>query len=96
MRLIDADKLIKQLDDDIEITQRFLDRGLDKGNICFELIGQLNTLKSYRAIVEDKKTAYDVDKVLKKLKNEIEEIGLYEFIDADVVIEIVRKGGIDG
>ena len=69
MRLIDADKLIKQFDDDINITSEFAKKSIkyDDYRDFDKSFAILYMLKSYRAIVEDMKTAFDVDKVLKQL-----------------------------
>ena len=63
MRLIDADKLIKQLDDDIKITSEFVKKSIkyDDYRDFDKSFAVLYMLKSYRAIVEDMKTAFDVD-----------------------------------
>lgn len=115
--LISRSKLLRQLDYDIEITQRFIDKILPKVNNRLELedqlntlVSQLNTLQNYRAIVEDMKTVYDVDKVVEQLKEvqftaELEEYILAEtnvtelfetqVVQIDEAIEIVKAGGRD-
>ena len=105
-RLIDADKLIKQLDDDIKITSEFVKKSIkyDDYHDFDKSFAVLYMLKSYRAIVEDMPTAFDVDKVVSELEdkygcdscdfNEEECIHdkhcvIYEILD------IVKAGGID-
>ena len=62
-RLIDGDKLIKQLDDDIKITSEFVKKSIkyDDYHDFDKSFAVLYMLKSYRAIVEDMKTAFDVE-----------------------------------
>ena len=90
-RLIDADKLIEQLDDDIKITSEFVKKSIkyDDYRDFDKSFAVLYMLKSYRAIVEDMKTAFNVDKVVEQLEKEIKEnpyqseylAGLYKAID---------------
>lgn len=97
-RLIDADKLIKQLDDDIKITSEFVKKSIkyDDYRDFDKSFAVLYMLKSYRAIVEDMKTAFNVDKVVEQLEKEIKEnpyqseylAGLYK------AIEIVKAGEV--
>ena len=65
MRLIDADKLIEQLNDDIKITSEFVEKSIRNDNDCdfYKFSAILNAEKSYRAIVEDMKTAFDVEQL---------------------------------
>ena len=94
-KLIDADKLLKIIENDIQMTQSWLDRCKSIGEKV-SLTVQLNTIKSYQAIVEDMPTAYDVDKVVEQLEKEIKEnpyqseylAGLYK------AIEIVKAGEV--
>ena len=98
MRLVDADKLIEQLDDDIKITSEFVKKSIkyDDYHDFDKSFAVLYMLKSYRAIVEDMKTAYDIDKVVEQLEKEIKEnpyqseylAGLYK------AIEIVKAGEV--
>ena len=73
MRLIDADKLIKQLDDDINITSEFVKKSIkyDDYRDFDKSFAILYMLKSYRAIVEDMKTTFDVEKVVEQLEEQI-------------------------
>ena len=75
MKLIDADKLIKQLDDDINITSEFVKKSIkyDDYRDFDKSFAVLYMLKSYRAIVEDMKTAFDVEKVEKELEEQVDE-----------------------
>ena len=98
MRLIDADKILEQLDDDINITSEFAKKSIkyDDYRDFDKSFAILYMLKSYRAIVEDMKTAFDVDKVVEQLEKEIKEnpyqseylAGLYK------AIEIVKAGEV--
>ena len=103
-RLIDGDKLIKQLDDDIKITSEFAKKSIkyDDYRDFDKSFAILYMLKSYRAIVEDMKTAFDVEKVVEQLEKYQET--LYYYHDAytrgqmsayDKAIKIVKVGGID-
>ena len=108
-RLIDADKLIKQLDDDIKITSEFVKKSIkyDDYRDFDKSFAVLHMLKSYRAIVEDMKTAFDVDKVVSELEKShfhtestFDDDGYCnddseEVVNLNEAIEIVRKGGID-
>ena len=71
MNLIDADKLIKQLDDDIKITSEFVKKSIkyDDYRDFDKSFAVLYMLKSYRAIVEGMPTAFDVEKVVEQLDN---------------------------
>ena len=104
MRLVDADKLMKLFDGDIKITQMYVDKSVKDNNEhnYLQYIGQLNTLKSYRAIVEDMKTAYDVNKVLKQLQSYKDDIRQWndtytsgQISAYEKAIDIVKAGGID-
>ena len=96
--LISRSELIETLEQDIKMTERFMER---TATTCKEyscLNAQLNTLKSCKSIVEDKPCAYDVEKVVSelRLKSDYESIdsdyGGY-IIETDNAIEIVRNGG---
>ena len=100
MNLIDADKLIKQLDDDINITSEFAKKSIkyDDYRDFDKSFAILYMLKSYRAIVEDMKTAFDVEKVVEQLEKESYYIDIEtdrEVVNLNEAIEIVRRGGID-
>ena len=75
MRLIDADKLIKQFDDDIKIASEFAKKSIkyDDYRDFDKSFAVLYMLKSYRAIVEDMKTAFDVEKVVEQLEEHVDE-----------------------
>ena len=103
MRLIDADKLIKQLDDDIKIASEFVKKSIkyDDYRDFDKSFAVLYMLKSYRAIVEDMKTAFDVEKVVEQLDEKSQlarPVGWaypYEIIMTKDVMKIVKAGGID-
>ena len=99
MRLIDADKLIKQLDDDIKITSEFVKKSIkyDDYRDFDKSFAVLYMLKSYRAIVEDMKTAFDVEKVVEQLEKESYYIDIetdMEVVNLNEAIEIVKAGEI--
>ena len=108
-RLIDGDKLIKQLDDDIKITSEFAKKSIkyDDYRDFDKSFAILYMLKSYRAIVEDMKTAFDVDKVVEQLEKShfhtdatFDDDGYCnddseEVVNLNKAIEIVKAGGID-
>ena len=104
MKLIDADKLIKQLDDDIKTTSEFVKKSIkyDDYRDFDKSFAVLYMLKSYRAIVEDMKTAFDVEKVVSELEDyEMwKELQIYDlhFRERQIIkraLEIVKVGGID-
>ena len=99
-RLIDVDKLIKQLDDDIKITSEFVKKSIkyDDYRDFDKSFAILYMLKSYRAIVEDMKTAFDVDKVVEQLEKESYYTDIEtdrEVVNLNEAIEIIRGGGVD-
>ena len=105
MRLIDVDKLIKQLDDDIKITAEFAKKSIkyDDYRDFDKSFAVLYMLKSYRAIVEGMPTAFDVDKVVKQLEElkeweDVDGKAYYTMSEKQVInkaIKIVKAGGID-
>ena len=105
MRLIDVDKLIKQLDDDINITSEFVKKSIkyDDYHDFDKSFAVLYMLKSYRAIVEDMPTAFNVEKVVKQLEEKSEMVSIphhsivekIEVILTKDVIDIVKAGGLD-
>ena len=104
MRLIDADKLIKQLDDDIKITSEFAKKSIkyDDYHDFDKSFAVLYMLKSYRAIVEDMPTEYDIDKVVEQLDDYKmwKELLIYDlnFRERQILkkaIDIVKAGGVD-
>ena len=90
MNLIDADKLLKQLDDDIKITSEFAKKSIkyDDYRDFDKSFDILYMLKSYRAIVEGMPTAFDVDKVVKHIEecNRIREKDMEKKIDRELRI----------
>ena len=110
MRLIDADELLKIINDDIEITSKCVNND-EKNSSCHHVgKGELNTLECYRGIVEDLPTVYDPDKVVEQLREKAKmnlEKGLSEIIPVKArpyleahnvlydAIEIVEAGGIE-
>ena len=105
MRLIDADKLIKQFDDDIKIASEFVKKSIkyDDYRDFDKSFAVLYMLKSYRAIVEDMKTAFDVDKVVEQLEElkkweDVYGKAYYTMSEKQVInkaIKIVKRGVID-
>ena len=108
MRLIDVDKLLEQLDDDIKITSEFVKKSIkyDDYRDFDKSFAILYMLKSYRAIVEDMKTAFDVEKVLSELEDlkeenfkrgikENEPALLYASSCLHEALDIVKAGGVD-
>ena len=105
MRLIDADKILEQLDDDINITSEFAKKSIkyDDYRDFDKSFAILYMLKSYRAIVEDMKTAFDVDKVISNIWDRSELIHIKhncydeveDYIRVTDVSEIVKAGGIN-
>ena len=105
MRLIDADKILEQLDDDINITSEFAKKSIkyDDYRDFDKSFAILYMLKSYRAIVEDMKTAYDIDKVVEQLEElreweDVDGKAYYTMSEKQVInkaIKIVKVGGID-
>ena len=104
-RLIDGDKLIKQLDDDIKIASEFAKKSIkyDDYRDFDKSFAILYMLKSYRAIVEGMKTAFDVEKVVEQLEElkeweDVDGKAYYTMSEKQVInkaIKIVERGGID-
>ena len=105
MRLIDADELIKELKDRIKEAERLIvDPAADKlDEIANTAAGDFIT--AYQGVIEmleERPIAYDVDKVVEKLKKVSYErygndgMGGELVINLDDAIEIVKGGGIDG
>ena len=99
MRLIDVDKLIKQLDDDINITSEFVKKSIkyDDYHDFDKSFAVLYMLKSYRAIVEGMPTAFDVEKVVEQLGKESYYTDIEtdrEVVNLNEAIEIVKAGEI--
>lgn len=102
-RLIDADALIELIDKDIKMTENFINEiGLPSEKTLkhyAELASQLNTLKSYKGIIQDQPTAYDIEKVVAELEDHEQyemEYGNYHASSAyGRAVEIVRKGGVE-
>ena len=73
-RLVDADALIEMIDQDIMMTENFINKiGIPSEKALkhyAELVSQLNTLKSYKGIIQQQPTAYDVEKVVAELEYE--------------------------
>ena len=109
MRLIDVDKLLEQLDDDIKITSEFVKKSIkyDDYHDFDKSFAVLYMLKSYRAIVEDMKTAFDVEKVVEQLEKShfhtdatFDDDGYCnddseEVVNLNEAIEIIKRGVID-
>ena len=105
MRLIDADKILEQLDDDINISSEFAKKSIkyDDYRDFDKSFATLYMLKSYRAIVEDMKTAYDIDKVVEQLEElreweDVDGKAYYTMSEKQVInkaIKIVKVGGLD-
>lgn len=92
-KLIDANKLLKIIENDIQMTQSWLE-GCKSVGEKVSLTVQLNTIKSYQAIVEDLPTAFDVDKVVEQLES-LEPFHVDGYgdvmVNCDDVIEIVKR-----
>lgn len=100
--LISRNDLIETIEQDIKMTERFMERTASPCQEYSCLNAQLNTLKSYKAIIEDKPCAYDVEKVVAELdkasflmppreKGHYADNGLF----LEDAIDIVRKGGVE-
>lgn len=104
MRLIDADEVIKELNDKIARLdakqQIYMNNGLT--SIADSMARKIELCIECRELLENQPTAYDVDKVVQKLNEQKNNKGfggtLQEmFYDSglDDAIEIVKGGGID-
>jgi hypothetical protein len=109
--LINADVLIEMIDKDIKVTEKFINEiGLpDEKDLKHyaELVSQLNTLKSYKGIIQQQPTAYNVEKVVADLESFVKLAedrwvnGTSNFAYQErkcwvKAIEIVKRGGVDG
>lgn len=105
MRLIDADKIKSDMErEEREWTAHFMylcsklnEEGLKR---AYEYIEMLLQIPKYRksdsdisSLLDNQPTAYDVDKVCKKIN---ENKDMDNLIDADLAIKIVRSGGTNG
>jgi hypothetical protein len=88
MRLIDSDKIIEHLEKVRKESASLVD--------VAHIIG-------FQSVIDAQPTAYDVDKVVKQLKERSKEFnsglrlhGKPEDILTDEAIEIVKAGGMDG
>ena len=98
--LISRSALIEMIDNDIDMTKRFIDKITNPLEMAsrnyIALSSQLNTLKSFRTIIAEQPTVYDVENVVAELeemrdgfsKDSILAQGLSE-----TAIDIVRNGG---
>ena len=96
MRLIDADKVIKELNDKIAKLdakqQIYMENGLT--SIADNVARKIELCIECRELLEHQPTAYDVDKVLEQLEySRVPNTGIAGY---HKVIEIVKGGGIDG
>ena len=105
--LISRSALIEMLDKDIKMTEKFINEiGTPSEKTLkhyAELASQLNTIKSYKGIIEAQPTAYDVEKVvaeLEELQNDVKNYWDDDYYKGKALayedaIEIVRKGGVE-
>ena len=95
--LISRSALIETIEQDIKMTERFMERTASPCQEYSCLNAQLNTLKSYKAIVEDKPCSYNVEKVVAELEKQRDLARLnfmgYTMSNWDRAIDIVRNGG---
>jgi predicted RNA-binding protein with EMAP domain len=86
-RLIDADKLIEDLKEYVENIKNIRDDGK-----CF--LTEENVL----SIIKEQPVAFDVDKVVEQLEDELRYISLIEglnYMEFKEAIDVVKAGGID-
>lgn len=95
--LISRSALIETIEQDIKMTEKFMERVSMPCQEYSCLNAQLNTLKSYKAIVEDKPCAYDVEKVVTELEESLQGAkdskDLSKYSAYQQAIAIVRNGG---
>lgn len=105
--LISRSALIEMIDSDIDMTKRFMDKITNPLEMAsrnyIALASQLNTLKSLREIIEEKPIAYDVEKVVVEIRRcsgngyrDIDGDYVPPLIKTEKVIDIVKRGGVDG
>jgi hypothetical protein len=96
--LISRSALIETIEQDIKMTERFMERTASPCQEYSCLNAQLNTLKSFKAIVEDKPCAYDVEKVVAELEEEKNSTyercvkGMFDALFKDMVKKISNGG----
>ena len=100
--LISRSDLIAKIENDIKDTENYM--VLFSSNRV-ALSSQLNTLKTYKAIIENQQTAFDKEKVVAELEDSsrpeiADDMDAFGDIPSIVVslntaIDIVRKGGIE-
>ena len=91
MRLIDADLLEEILDVNIQKLQDEIDDARTEVQKIVYEAQSFSTMEMIR-VIREQPTAFDVDKVCRKL-NEYKDMD--NLVDVDCVIEIVKVGGID-
>lgn len=110
MRLIDVDKIIKENEDEIQRLSKKIER-LESGGADIDPYYADRKIKQYQRDITDYKIenrilkryeiAYDVDKVVEKLKKVSYErygndgMGGEPVVNLDDAIEIVKRGGRD-
>lgn len=104
--LISRSALLSKIDEDIKSTEKWMEKiESDIHNKRYDILNsQLNTLKTYRLIIEEQPTAYDVDAVVKDIREYAEcddecakEYNLgygCTFCKFNTVINFIRKGGV--
>ena len=95
MRLIDADEVIKELNDKIvrldAKQQIYMNNGLT--SIADSMARKIELYIECKELLEHQPTAYDVDKVLEQLEySRVPNTGIAGY---HKVVEIVKGGGID-
>ena len=98
MRLIDADKLIEILEENISKLAR--DIKLEQRGMQLSIfVAQLCQTKHIIGVIDKQPTAYDVDKVVEQLKAlcnaEVDYYSSNDVIDREDALDIVKKGGLD-
>ena len=105
MRLIDADEVIKELNDKIARLdakqQIYMNNGLT--SIADSMARKIELCIECRELLEHQPTAYDVDKVVEQLGKKQNNRGfggtiqeIFYDLGLENAIEIVKGGGIDG
>lgn len=95
--LISRSTLLNKIDEDIKSTEKWMKKiESDIHNKRYDILNsQLNTLKTYRLIIEEQPTAYDVDGVIKGLEKYRNFITIQARGFVQTAINIVKDGGIN-
>lgn len=100
--LISRSALLSKIDEDIKSTKKWMEKiESDIHNKRYDILNsQLNTLETYRLIIEEQPTAYNVDAVVEEVEKldldgiSMVEDGKYKLIRKKEAISLIQTNGI--